>query len=55
MTDFGLGNLEQGNPMKTITTTSRTLGTAILLLSISPLLPAIGLMHLIATLDGGAK
>ena len=40
--------------MQTITTTtSRTIGKASLFLGISPLLPAIGLMHLVATLDGG--
>ena len=39
---------EQGNPMQTITTTGRTIGTAILPLGVSPLLPAIGLMHLVA-------
>ena len=46
---------EQGNPMQTITTTGRILATAILILSISPFLPTMGLMHLIAKLHGGEE
>ena len=46
---------EQGNPMQTITTTGRILATAMLILSISPFLPTMGLMHLIAKLHGGEE